>query len=307
MYISHSDTYVREFCVSILSKLAASCRITCLIFKIDLFNPIFSTIKTTNNLTLLESTLELLYILTNAPAALSILPDMTNFEMSIIMTLLDSPEKKISDIAFEIVRKLTYLGLEVFQKMFRTEKLVEKMFDVIMNAGKLEYHQKALNIILNSIKCEETSSYFIKSLEFLKFCQWVKTCDQDYLLPCVTIFEKLSKMPPIKQMLFDLSVEDSILYFLRSMDKDVLNMTCEAISNMSTHKYCCERMVTPTVLKELMQILRGDPENKFALKTIYDLTRRNLNTLDMICTIEAQDVLLNYFKNGVNMLPEESF
>ncbi|KAJ8982314.1 hypothetical protein NQ317_006659 [Molorchus minor] len=311
MYISHNDAYVREFCVSILAKLAASCRVTCLIFKIDLFNPILNTIKTTTNLNLLESTMELLYVLLNAPAAISVLPDIQSFDIGIIMDHLNHSNNRIVFLAFEIIRKLTNFCLEVFQKMFRQAKLVEKMFEVILDPYQIEYHQKALVIIKNCMNCEETESYFIESLEFLKFCQWVKTCDQDYLLPCVDIFQKLSRIPSIKQTLFDLSVEDSILYFLRSIDKEVLNKTCEAISNMTTHKYCCERMLTPTVLQTLVGILYRqdnlDPGNEVALKTIFDFSRRNVKTLDILCSIEAQDILLKYFKNGTAAISEESF
>ncbi|KAJ8945191.1 hypothetical protein NQ318_013641 [Aromia moschata] len=311
MYISHSDSYVREFCVSILAKLAASCRVTSLIFKIDLFNPILLTAKTTTNLSLLESTLELLYVLLNAPAALSTLPDIQNFDVSVIMMHLDNPNGKVSRLAFEIIRKLTYYGLEVFQKMFKENKLVEKMFEVILNPEKIEFHQSALAIIKNCMNCVETESYFIESLVFLEFCQWVKTCDQDYLMPCIDIFEKLSKIPSIKQTLFDLSIEDSILYFLRSTDNKVLNKTCEAISNMSTHKYCYERLLNPTVLRELTQILyredEEDPGNEVALKTIFDFSRRNVKTLDLLVHIEAQNILLEYFTNGTAVVSEESF
>ncbi|KAJ8961916.1 hypothetical protein NQ318_021535 [Aromia moschata] len=258
-----------------------------------------------------KSTLELLYVLLNAPAALSTLPDIQNFDVSIIMMHLDNPNGKVSRLAFEIIRKLTYYGLEVFQKMFKENKLVEKMFEVILNPEKIEFHQSALAIIKNCMNCVETESYFIESLVFLEFCQWVKTCDQDYLMPCIDIFEKLSKIPSIKQTLFDLSIEDSILYFLRSTDKKVLNKTCEAISNMSTHKYCCERLLNPTVLRELTQILyredEEDPGNEVALKTIFDFSRRNVKTLDLLVFIEAQNILLEYFTNGTAVVSEESF
>ena len=47
MYIEHKDAYVKEFAVEILAKIAPSCRVTTLIFKMDLFNPIFENLKST--------------------------------------------------------------------------------------------------------------------------------------------------------------------------------------------------------------------------------------------------------------------
>lgn len=312
MYISHTDAYVKQFCVFILSKLAESRRITCLIFKIDLFNPILHTIQKTDDMILLESTLELFLKLLNAPAALGILPEMYNFDISILLMHLENTEKKISHLSYEVIRKLTYYSLDVFQKMFREAKLVENMLEIVMNPQKQGYHKIALDIICNCMKSEETSNYFIETVEFLKFSHWVKTCNPDYLFPSVLILEQLTRIPSRKQILFDLSVEESILYCLRSTEKNILNKTCEAISNMTTHRFCCERMLTPVVLKELFSILlrtkdEEDPGNEVALKTILCFSRRNINTLGMIHTYGGHKILLNYFKRGNAFVSEDSF
>lgn len=311
MYISHSDSYVRRFCVSILSKLAGSRRISCLIFKVDLLNPILDTIQKTKDTVLLESTLELFLKLLSAPAALGILPEMYNFEISILLMHLEDTEKKIAHLSYEVIRKLTYYSLHVFQKMFREAKLVENMLEVVMNPEKQGYHKIALDIICNCLKSEETSNYFIETLEFLKFCQWVKTCSPEYLFPSIFILEQLTRIPSRRQILFDLSVEESILYCLRSTEKNILNKTCEAISNMTTHRFCCERMLTPVVLKELFSMLlrkdEEDPANEVALKTILCFSRRNVKTLEMIYTYGGHKILLTYFKKGNSFLSEASF
>nr|XP_023028386.1 uncharacterized protein LOC111516461 [Leptinotarsa decemlineata] len=310
LYVYHSDLYVKEFCVSILSKLAVSCRITSLIFRVDLLNPVLSTIKTTQSLNLLESTLAFFYELLNTPGVLSILPEVKNFDVSIILTQTKHTEDNIAELAFKVVQRLTSFGLEVFQRMFQQSKLVETLLGIVMDTDKKKFHTIALDIIENCMNSEETSSYFIESLEFLNFCLWVKTCESGYLLPCVDIFEKLSKIPKIRQILFDLSVEDSILFFLRSEDKIILNKTCRAISNMSEHKYCCDHMLTPMVLKTLVEILERtdeeDPENEVALKTISDFCRRSLKTIDLLYSLGSQKILLDLFKKG-NKLSEDTY
>ncbi|CAG9823942.1 unnamed protein product [Phaedon cochleariae] len=311
LYMNHSDLHVKEFCIAILSKLAASCRITSLIFEADLFTPVLTTLKTTKTLSLLQSTLEFFYVLLNAPAAVSALPMVKNFEISVLLGLLDNPDHKITDLAFKVLIRITSFTLEVFQKLFKHAKLVERMLVVIMDPEMRLYHQDAFTIILNCMNCEETSCYFIESLEFLDFCRWTKTCDPEYLLSCINLFENLSQIPHIKQTLFDLSVEDSILFFLRSTDKCILNKTCIAISNMGVHKYCCEHMITPVVIKTIVGILERkddlDPGNEIALRTISDFMRRSLKTIDLLNSLGFQNILLDYFKKGTKGLSQDSY
>ncbi|XP_018561200.1 uncharacterized protein LOC108903477 [Anoplophora glabripennis] len=303
MYISHTDPLVRQFCVSILSKLAESGRIVCLIFKIDLINPILDTIQKTKDVLLLEGTVELFLKLLNAPAALGILPEMYNFDISILLMHLENSEKKIAFLSYEVIHKLTDYSLDVFQKMFREAKLIENMLEVVMNPEKQVFHEIAFDIICDCMKSEETSNYFIETVEFLKFCHWVKSCNVDYLYPSIVILEQLTRLPSRRQILFDLSVEESIMYCLRSTEKHILNKTCEAMSNMSTHRYCVERMLTPIVLKELCVMLlrkdEEDPGNEVAMKTLLDFSRRNLKTIGMLHAYGGHKVLLNYFRRGI--------
>ncbi|VEN36820.1 unnamed protein product [Callosobruchus maculatus] len=310
-YITHSDLPIKKFCVSILSKLAVSSRITSLIFKIDLFNPILATMKSTKDLGLLEATMKFFHALLSVPAALSMLPTVEKFDVGVVMMHLEHQHVPIRDITYDIILKMTSFSIDIFQQMFKNQKLVEKMLNVVMVPQKAEFHKRALNVVLNCIESEETSTYYIESLEFLNFCQWVKACDPEYFLPCVKLFEHLSKINRIKQTLYDLSVEESILYFLRSNDKTILNITCEAICNMSEHSYCCNKMVQPVVLRAIVEMLERkddiDPQNEVAIKTLFTLARRVPETIDILCTIDAVPILLEYFRRGTKMLSEETF
>nr|CAH7756057.1 unnamed protein product [Callosobruchus chinensis] len=310
-YITHSDLPIRKFSVSILSKLAVSSRITSLIFKIDLFNPILTTMKSTKDLGLLEATMKFFQALLSAPAALSMLPTVEKFDVGVIMMHLEHQHVSIRYITYDIMLKITSFCIDIFQQMFKHQKLVEKMLNVVMTPEKAEFHTKALEVVLNCIESEETSTYYIESLEFLNFCQWVKHCDPEYFLPCVKLLEHLSRINRIKQTLYDLSVEESILYFLRSNDKTILNITCEAICNMSEHSYCCNKMVQPVVLRALVEMLErkddDDPQNEVAIKTLFTLARRVPKTIDILFTIDAVPVLLEYFRKGTKILSEETF
>ncbi|CAH1999378.1 unnamed protein product [Acanthoscelides obtectus] len=310
-YISHNDLPIRKFCVSILSKLAASPRIINLIFRVDLFNPILCTMKSTKDVELLGATVTLLLALLDAPATLSMLPTIENFDVGVIMMHLEHHHLPIRYVVYDVILKISSFYIDAFQRMFKNQKLVEKMLNIVMTPEKEAFHTKALEVVINCIESEETSSYFIQSLDFLNFCQWVKTCKPVYFLPCITLFENLSKINKIKQTLYDLSVEESILYFLRSNDKSVLNMTCRAICNMSEHSYCCNRMVQPVVLKALTEILdrkdEEDPQNEVAIKTLLTLARRSPKTVDILYSVDFVPLLLEYFRRGTTILPEETF
>ncbi|XP_072382050.1 uncharacterized protein [Diabrotica undecimpunctata] len=311
-YIYHKDLHVKEFAVSILSKVASSCRITSLIFSLDLLHPILSALKSVKNVNLLQMSMILLDGLLTAPAALCILPEVKNFDISTIVKLLQHPEGEVNAQAFKIISKLTFFCLNVYQVMFKKEKIVEKMMNVVMDPLQRDNHEISMKIILDCMNSDVTSTYFIESLEFLKFCAWVKTCESDYLPKCADIFLKLSSIPSIRQTLFDLSVEESILYFLRSKEKYVLNRACAAISNMSEHPYCCDHMLTGKVVQTIFNILERtddeiDPQNEVAIKTLCNLTKRSLKTLQFLFKLEAQQKFFELFTKGLATLSPEAY
>ncbi|XP_057667082.1 uncharacterized protein LOC130900462 isoform X2 [Diorhabda carinulata] len=311
-YITHKDSYVKEFSVTILMKLANSCRITSLIFSVDLLNPILATLKSLKNLGLLQNTMALFDALLTAPAALSVLPELKNFDASVIVNYLKHTDKEVKMLAFKIISKLTLFALDNYQTMFKNQKLVEKMMEVVMNPELKVNHALAMQIISNCLNSDITSTYFIESVQFLEFCCWVKTCDNEYLYQSVDIFLKLSAIPSIRQILFDLSVEESILYFLRSNEKCILNKTCEAISYMSEHKYCCEHMLTTTVVGTIFNMLdrtddEEDPQNDIAYRTLANLTKRSFKAMSILNQLGAQAKFIDLFSKGLTVMSDESF
>lgn len=312
MFMSHPDEYVREFCFPILSRLATSNRITCLIFSVDLFTPVYSTLEEAEKGSLIKDALDLVYILLNAPAAIVMLPDLS-FDPLLILKHLDHPDVEIQNKVLEVIRKLTFYQIEAIQAIFQQARLVEKMITMLIDDQMKRHRKKALSIIMNCMESDQTNTQFINTLEFIKLNNWVKSCPLE-LLPSVSdIFCKITSIPELRQVLFDLSVEDSILSFFRSSEKKVLNNTCQAITNLSEHTYCCQRMLTPVVLKEILAILRRndldiDPENEVALKTLHGFAVRNyVETIQMLMENNGLSVILDYLKKGTENLTEESF
>ncbi|XP_030750535.1 uncharacterized protein LOC115878252 [Sitophilus oryzae] len=290
MFIDHKDVHVRQYCIEILSKIAAMPRIAVLIFKIDLLSPVLENIKFSKNSTVQYYTLLLFFRLMDIPAAISAVPECNNYDP----------------------KKITSFKLSFLQDGFKTVHLVEKLLAIIMRDSREEQHEKAIQILLNCIQSEETSTYFIESIEFLELCQWIKTCHPKYLTPLIEVFLKLSSVPEIKQMLFDLSVEESVLYFFRYSNKFVINKTCQTVSNLTTHKYCCEQMLTPVIASTLLDILNRqndeeDPYNEIALKTIFHFIRRYNRAIEIFMAKEFKPILLNYFLVKSKLIADESF
>lgn len=312
MFMEHKDGHVREFSVEVLAKLSASCRVTTLIFQVELFNPIFDSMKNTKNQNILYNSTLLFYHLVDAPAAVSALPDCPRFDLNTVLTNINHKEEFISNLSLRVVEKLTGYGLAFLQQLFRKLALMEKMFKIVMNEQKEDQHLTALNIIHNCLNSEDTSTYYIESFEFLELCQWLKTCPTKYLLSMSELFTKLTSVPELKQTLFDLSVEETILQFFRFNHKTVLNKTCEAVTNMTSHKYCCEAMLTPVVADTLLSILQRtkddeDPFNEVVLKTIFCFIRRYIKGLDIFLAKNMKPILLDYFLNKSDQISEQSF
>ncbi|XP_050308691.1 uncharacterized protein LOC126745056 [Anthonomus grandis grandis] len=312
MYIGHKDGFVKEYCVEILAKVASSCRVTTIIFNTDLFNPMFDNIKSAKNVNSLYHNMLLFYKLIDAPAALSALAEYSKFDTNIIIAHMNHKEKKVGNFALETIEKLTKYGLPFLQESFKKFGIMEKMFKILMDEQKEYQHSTVINIIHNCLNSEETSTYFVESIEFLELCQWVKNCHPRYLLPLSELFIKITNTPDLQQMLFDLSVEESILYFFRLKHKDVINQTCRAVSNMTAHKYCCEHMLTPVVAETLVEVLERqndeeDPYNQIAWKTVFHFIRRSVNGLTLFMEKKIKPVLLDFFLNKAHLVTEETY
>lgn len=299
-YTASEDIHVQELCLDILSRLANSCRITCLIFKTNIFNPILETIRSPPSSNLLTLAFNVLNYLLDSEAALGVLLVSPIFDTKSLIASLSSENVFVTSKVYEIIIKLTSKDINAFQRLFRESQLVELMMEVVMNPNKKTFHEKAFQIIQNCINSEETSTYFVNSSQFLLFCQWVKDCKDVYLNSCADIFEKLSNLPSIMQALYDHSVEESIISFLRSTEKEVLNKACKSISNLTVHQYCCADMFTPSVLNTLVDILQRkddniDPNNEVALETIYCFFVRSIGVLPELQGGKIIPILLKYF------------
>jgi hypothetical protein len=311
LYMSHSDVHVKQFCSLILSIYSTMGKAAVLLTEPGVVGAILRTIKDPENDVILNSSLEVFSKFIEMESVRASLPQERDFNLDIFVEQMSTSEDCFRTI-LRIFEKMTYFGDDELQNRLKECNLVEHVINILVDPDRKEYVPMCLNIIMHCMGNENTNSYFVTSLEFLKFCQWVKTCPDDVMLICANIFLELSKIDSIRQMLFDLSIENTILSFLRDYDKKVLNTTCEAISFMSKHKYCCEKMITPVVIKKILEILRRtgdseDPQNETALSTLHYFCRRDSRTIHMIRAYDGLDVLFKYLNDGTDKLSENSY
>ncbi|XP_044258835.1 uncharacterized protein LOC123007536 [Tribolium madens] len=307
-YTGHKDSNVKEFAILILAAFAQLGRAHILLAEPGLISAILKTVKTPESDTILNSSLELFSKFIEMEQVRRDLPEEKDFNLDLFIQHMNTSEACFRTI-LAIFEKITYFGDDHLLNRLKECQIVEHMFNIIMDPSHTEHIQTCLNIVWHCMGNEITKTYFITTLEFLKFCQWVKNCPPEVTLICAKIFLELAKIDSIKQLLFDLSIEDTILSFLNSDDKQVLNTTCDSVRFMSKHKYCCEKMVTPIVVKKLLSILGRqndvyDLDNETALSTLYYLCRRDSRTIHMIRAYDGIAILMRYLRKK---LPENSY
>ncbi|EEZ98165.1 hypothetical protein TcasGA2_TC000592 [Tribolium castaneum] len=307
-YTGHKDPHVKEFAILILAAFAKLGRAHILLAEAGLISAVLKTVKTPESDTILNSSLELFSKFIEMEQVRGDLPTEKDFHLDLFIQHLNTSEACFRTILV-IFEKITYFSDDHLLNRLKECQIVEHMFDIIMDPSHAEHTQTCLNIVWHCMGNEITRTYFVTTLEFLKFCQWVKNCPPEVGLICARIFLELAKIDSIKQLLFDLSIEDTILSFFKSDDKQVLNVTCDSVCFMSKHKYCCEKIVTPIVVKKLLTILGRqndvyDPDNETALSTLYYLSRRDSRTVHMVRAFDGVEILMRYLRKK---LPQDSY
>lgn len=309
MLINNPDAPIKEFSATILAKMSTSTRVVLLIFESDTFTPVFQFLGESTNSSLINNILQLFYGILDAPTAIAQLAAHNMFNPIILLNKINNSDAATINLVLDIFKKITSASLDPIQQKLKEALFVERMLQIVLSESAELL--SVFEIIINCIQNPITSSYYVESLEFLEFCVWTQTCSAQYLLPIAVIFEKITSIPSIKQTLFDFSAEDAILYLLRSKDKKVLSLACSSISNMSIHRYCCEKMATPMVLREILVLMQFTDNitnyNEVAVETLHNFCKRYNRTLELINAYKGHEVIIKYFNSGLTLIPEETY
>ncbi|XP_018330323.1 armadillo repeat-containing protein 3 [Agrilus planipennis] len=279
-----TDPKVQEFSSQILSKVVTNTIIASMLFNTDVISSIYKVLQNCVDPDIIKNTLEYHRRLIDCQEAVIVLPKMTDFSPNILFCYLKSEFPEIQHLAIDILVSTTSWKNRKLQLRYKDSGIVQCMLCLILNNEYPDLHQKAFDVIRNCFDFPETATYFIGTVEFLEFALWAKKCPKKYMFCAATIFKVLTDYESARQLLFDFAVEESILSMFRTNNEKVLQKTCEAVSNLTNHKYCCDKMLTPVVIKCLIEILqRKDiptiPYIETALKTVHDFLKRNRKML----------------------------
>ncbi|KAF5284946.1 hypothetical protein FQA39_LY16901 [Lamprigera yunnana] len=297
LFANSADKIVKELSVQFLACIVMTASVASTLLKMGLIITVFDVLKTSQDPDTQYNTLIFFNHILEAPEAIQVIPKLPEFSSKTIMCYFKHQEPPLRTEALNVIEKLASWKSDQIQSFFKEAKLMESLFQLIMSEEYKELHKKCLDIILICMKSLETATYFAKTLEFLEFCQWSKTCPKKYILPSAKILSTLTKEPSLKQLLFDFSVEDAILSYLRVNNEMVFLQVCESISSMSLHMYCCDKIVTPVVIKCLLEMLQSGapfiPYHECTLNTLLNLLKRNLKTMRYVVCCGGVDVLRN--------------
>ncbi|KAK5638834.1 hypothetical protein RI129_013129 [Pyrocoelia pectoralis] len=297
IFISNQDTIVKEFSSQFLANINNSI-ISSSLLSLGIISPIFSLLAYSEDPDAQFYTLRLFCNVLDAPEAPTVIPKLPDFSPKLLLDYLRHPVQEIATEAIDIIERLVLWKSDRVQELFRESKIVEGLLKIIFEEGYKNLHKKAFSIIQNSIECPETLNYVVQTLEFLEFCKWAKTCPKKQIRPTATILAAISKANAHLQLLFDFSIEDTILSFFRTENEFVHYQVCVAISNLSRHRYCCQKIVTPVVIKCILRVLLRlnlplNPYHENAYKTLLDLLKRNEKTMNLIITCNGVELLID--------------
>ncbi|KAK4878030.1 hypothetical protein RN001_010536 [Aquatica leii] len=296
LFMSSTDNVIKEFCVQFLAHVVKSSVLASSLLKMGIVPTVFDVLSSSQDVDTQYNTLIFFNRVLEAREAITVVPELAEFSPRVLICYIKHQVPEIRLEALNIIEKVASWRSNKTQALLRAVKAIENLFNVLLDEEYAALHKKCLNVILVSMECVETAHYFVESLEFIKFTEWSKTCAKRLMLPSITILVTLFQEPSLKQMLFDFSVEDSILSFFRTENEFIFVKVCEGICSMSMHEYCCEKIVTPVVIKCILQMLRRNqipviPYHEIAIKTLLTLLKRNEKTITYIVECSGMEPL----------------
>ncbi|KAB0791117.1 hypothetical protein PPYR_02917 [Photinus pyralis] len=296
LFVTSQDAFVKEFGAQFLANVSVPA-VSSSLLRLGVMAPIFSVLKYSDDLDTQFYTLRLLYNVLEAREAPSVIPNVPEFSAETLLDYLLHSVAEVRSEALNVVEGLALWKSARVQEHFRESRTMERLLQIILQEEYKSMHKKAFAIILISTECPQTVSHLVKTVEFLEFCQWAKSCPKKLIRPAATILAAITKDSSHLQLLFDFSVEDTILSFFRTENEFVHYQVCVAISNLSAHRYCCQKIVTPVVVKCILRILHRlnlpfNPYHEIAYKTILDLLKRNEKTINLVASSDGIHLLL---------------
>ena len=287
IFLREDDDNVLESTVAILADMMASnLWLTSCAYSPQVLRRSFVLLKTTSDPDVLRNCLQFLLRLLSSERAKSEVLSVTGFSVPTLVCLQKCKIEEVKEVALDVIRVMAAWKNDVTLALYEG-KVVEAMIELLLTPTDFAYHNRALEVINACLLSDDIVAELSQSLEFVKLTRWMQTCPPHAAKLSVRVLARFTKLPKLRQTLFDFSVEDVIISFLKYDDSAILVDTCRAISDMACHKFCCEKMASAVVLGTLLDVLRDRltnmvPCGDVVLKTMHNFLKRNVKSLDVI-------------------------
>nr|XP_022918809.1 armadillo repeat-containing protein 3-like [Onthophagus taurus] len=204
--------------------------------------------------------------------------------MNIFICLLDCDVEAIADLAMEVLYRISGMKLDKVSIKMAKGNTLPKMVFIIKNKVK-RYTDKAIEIIENCVRNKEAAIYFGFKIDFIILLGFLVECDNNTLIKILPIFSTMTKIPVIRKKIYYESGEDILFQSLKYRNEDVVLNMCKIITNFTMHKDCLEKMLTPQLIKYLLEIFGQfpmDPHKINAMLAIYSFVKYEPATINYL-------------------------
>ncbi|GJQ87082.1 hypothetical protein Trydic_g23935 [Trypoxylus dichotomus] len=313
-YLKLRDDIIRTLSTVILLYLAKSnTRITEHIYSLEVISKIMEILKDDKDLNLAANNLQLLFYMLDANRAEKEVIHCEDFSIQLLMCLLDSGQEMLRYWSVHILHKIAMWKISETLIILGREKMMQAMMKLILDAENLNYSEICFEAIYISLSEVENAEIFVKTLEFVRFLEWVKTSPKVLIGPSSMILKSLSDHENLLQVLFDFSAEVSAVSLFRHLNESVILNVCDVIINMMRHKYCMESMASTHLMKILVEIAHDDrafatiPYGEKAMLVLHRFFQYHVNTAKYVYESGSMGMLMDIFEKAKSKMTKEGY
>ncbi|KAI4469422.1 armadillo repeat-containing protein 3 [Holotrichia oblita] len=304
-YLNLRDDIVRSSSSNILLHLSKHhTMVTEYVYSVKLLSKIFEIVTTTKEFELAFNNLQLLFYVLDSPKAEKEFLTCQDFSIAYLLCLFESKHELMRSWAIKILHKIIMWKKEDILSHLGENRIVPNLMKLILKESDIDYRESCFQAIYACLTVKECVQNLVKSLEFVEFLQWVKTCPKILVGSSSLILKTLSEHEDLLQVLFDFSAEESAICLFRYINEAVILNVCDLILNMMRHKYCLESMAKPSLFRTLIEIIHNNktfpivPYGEKALETLHRFFVLYDKTMSLVFESKSVNMLKDIFEKS---------
>lgn len=269
------------------------------VYSLGLISKIFEILTTTKEFDLASTNLQMLFYVLDSPKAEKEFMACRDFSTPYLLCLFETKHELLRCWAIKILHEIIMWRQKDILLRFGEERVVQNLMKLILKQCNLDCSSICFQAIYACLSVKECVQSFVRSLEFVQFLEWVKTCPKILVGPSSLILKTCSEHDDLLQILYDFSAQDSAICLFRHVNEAVILNVCDLIMNMMRHKYCLESMATSSLFRIIIEIVH----NNQTFPTV-PYGEKALETLHRFFVFYDKTIKLVFESGGVNMLKD---